>query len=56
MKKDPFKKNLTETSTNNAIFTKVFDACIPFLHKDSELSLELTDETAPPVMSNYKEK
>ena len=56
MKKDSFKKDLKGENTNNGIFTNVFDACIPFLHEDSELSLELTDETAPPEMSNFKEK
>lgn len=38
--------------TNNEIFDNVFKASIDLLHKDTEFSIELSDETAFPRMSH----
>lgn len=53
--KNPFKKVKDTRVTNDDVFSKVFDATIPLLQQDEELSVELTNETAPPLMSEMEE-
>lgn len=50
---DELKNN---NPTNNQIFDNVFAACASLLHQDTELSVELTDETAPPDMGDFEEQ
>jgi hypothetical protein len=49
------KKNFKSGITNNDIFNNVFNACSSLLNEDTELALELTNETAPPQMGDYEE-
>lgn len=48
-------KNEINNPTNNQIFDNVFAASAGLLHQDTELSVELLDETAFPHMSDFDE-
>ncbi|MFZ7101794.1 MAG: hypothetical protein ACOWWO_03925 [Peptococcaceae bacterium] len=56
MKKDRLSPELKNSTTNADIRNRVFRACAGLLNEDSELSLELTNETAYPEMSDYQDK
>lgn len=56
MKKGRISPELTKDLNSKNVLSNIFAANTAFLNEDTELALELTNETAYPKMSNYQNK